>query len=108
MLCSHNSFYKAFFHFRFLSIKTEPNNETEQSRELPETTNSIKQVIKQNENEGDKTKITILNEENSDEKSYTPYIYKYSRVGFTIGKNKVLGSVALLPGCILSCKVSLC
>eukprot|EP00112_Aurelia_sp_Birch-Aquarium-sp1_P000545 Seg10522.1 transcript_id=Seg10522.1/GoldUCD/mRNA.D3Y31 product="NADH dehydrogenase" protein_id=Seg10522.1/GoldUCD/D3Y31 len=90
---------------RLLSTKNESSNKPELSKELPETDNVIEQAIKQDETEGDKTKITVLNEEKNDGKSYTPYIYKYSRVGFTIGKNKVIGSVALLPGCILSCKM---
>lgn len=106
MVRSHELLYKSFFHLRLLSTKNESSNKPELSKELPETDNVIEQAIKQDETEGDKTKITVLNEEKNDGKSYTPYIYKYSRVGFTIGKNKVIGSVALLPGCILSCKVS--
>lgn len=53
----------------------------------------------------EKTKVTIINDEKDRGKLYLPYIYKYSTIGFTIGKNKVMGSVAIFPGGILSWKV---
>ena len=55
--------------------------------------------------ENEQTKVTIINDQRGTGKMYLPYIYKYSKIGFTIGKNKVIGSVALFPGGMLSWKV---
>ncbi|XP_065068652.1 NADH dehydrogenase [ubiquinone] 1 alpha subcomplex assembly factor 3-like [Rhopilema esculentum] len=55
--------------------------------------------------EEDKTQIKIINEQKSDSSEFVPFISKYSTVGFNIGKNKVVGSVAILPKGILSWKV---
>ena len=55
--------------------------------------------------EGEKTKIAVINDEKDSGKMNVPFIYKYSKIGFTIGKSKVIGSVALFPGGILSWKV---
>ena len=55
--------------------------------------------------EEDKTQIKIINEQKSDSSEFVPFISKYSTVGFNIGKNKVMGSVAILPKGILSWKV---
>ena len=64
---------------------------------------SLNEVDKEMENE--KTKLTIINDQEESGKVHLPYIYKYSKVGFTIGRNKAIGSVALFPGGILSWKV---
>ena len=59
-----------------------------------------------NEMKSEQTKVTILNDQTDSGRIYLPFIYTYSKVGFTIGKNKVIGSVALFPGGILSWKVN--
>lgn len=53
----------------------------------------------------EKTKLTIINEQKDGSKPAYPFIFKYSTKGFTIGDNKVYGSVALLQGCVFSWKV---
>jgi len=58
------------------------------------------------EMESEKTKLTIINDQKDGGRVHLPYIYKYSKVGFTIGRNKAIGSVALFPGGILSWKVA--